>query len=235
MKNRYICSILLISILMISIIGVGVAQKGNMNDTKANGKTLYNYITKENNYKKWKMWPGTGALYPGTEPHGALLTTYVTNATFSAIEARSDILPYDSIIVKENYMPDKTLAAITVMYKEADYDPSNNDWFWAKYMPNGTIAAEGKVQMCINCHKQPKEKYGNQINDYIFTSNLSVMTTSTPGTATPTVTTPKPIATAIVPTIGKTASPQATPSAPGFEGIIGLIVLVSIYMFRKKY
>ena len=220
MKSKCIYSILLISIYMISIVGIAIAQEESMNTTKADGKTLYNYIIKENDYKKWKMWPGKGELYPGIEPHGVLLTTYVTDDTFSAIEARTGVLPYGAMIVKENYMPNKTLVAITVMYKEKDYDPKNNDWFWAKYMPNGTIGAEGKIQGCIDCHGQSKEKYGNQINDYIFTSNLVTST---------------PVETTVMPTIEKTEQPRPTPKISGFEGIIGFIILISMYIFRKNY
>ena len=50
MKTKCIYSILLISILTISIVGIAIAQEENMNVTKADGKTLYNYITKENDY-----------------------------------------------------------------------------------------------------------------------------------------------------------------------------------------
>ncbi|MBI2906786.1 MAG: cytochrome P460 family protein [Chloroflexi bacterium] len=112
------------------------------------------------------MWPGKQALYPGTEPHGALLTTYVTDGAFSAIDGKKGSIPNGSIIVKENYMPDKTLAAVTVMYKVKGYDSANNDWFWLKYAPNGAIDAQGKVGDCIACHGKRRD------NDFIFTGSL---------------------------------------------------------------
>ena len=73
-------------------------------------------------------------------------------------------LPNGSIIVKENYGQDKeTLMAITVMYRTAGFDPQNNDWYWIKFNPDGSVArtpdAEGgkpiagRFASCIECHR----------------------------------------------------------------------------------
>ncbi len=228
----------ILSILLILTIGIATAQT-DPTQSKANGTVLYNYITNESNYKQWQLWPGTTQLYPGKPPHGAFLTTYVSDDAFSSLEAKEGSLPDGSIIVKENYMPDKTLAALTVMYKEAGYDPQNNDWFWAKYAPNGTVQAEGKIAGCITCHIQPKAQFGNQVNDYVFTSNLqgdansTATTTETPtetSTETPVTTTEEPTTTTENPTTTSTPT-----KSPGFEGILGIIGLVSvIYLLKKK-
>ncbi len=132
---------------------------------KPDGKELYNYITKENNYKKWKGWPGKDALYPGREPHGSLLTTYVSDDAFSAIRDKKGTLPHGSIIVKENYNEDAVLMGITVMYKVKGYDAGHNDWFWARYS-NGEMLAEGKATECIDCHAKRKD------NDYLWTEDI---------------------------------------------------------------
>ncbi|MCK5511788.1 MAG: cytochrome P460 family protein, partial [Thermodesulfovibrionia bacterium] len=68
----------------------------------------------------------------------------------------------NSIIVKENYAPNKKLIAITVMYKVRGYNPKMGDWFWVKYDANFDILAEGKIKDCLNCHSTVKN------NDYIF-------------------------------------------------------------------
>ena len=135
--------------------------KGKPMAVKADGKALWDYLKKENYAKNWKMWPGKKALYPGKEPHGALLTTYVNKTAYMAIEKKTGMLPDGAIIVKENYTPDKKLAALTVMYKVKGYNPAAGDWFWVKYLPDGKIAVEGKVQACIDCHGMAKA------NDYI--------------------------------------------------------------------
>lgn len=118
-------------------------------------------------YTSWPMWPGREALYPGTEPHGMLLTTYVNQLGHDAISAGAGTMPVGAIVVKENYMPDSTLAAVTVMYKVAGYAPEAGNWFWVKRNADGTIEAEGRVPMCQSCHASQAD------NDYLFTGALS--------------------------------------------------------------
>lgn len=132
----------------------------------ASGKGLWDHLTAAKYRESFALWPGKGKLYKGTEPHGALLTTYVNKAALDAVNGKKGTMPAGAIIVKENYMPDEKLAAITVMYKVAGFNPEANDWFWAKYTPDGKIEAEGKAAMCIGCHGKEKA------NDYIFTGRL---------------------------------------------------------------
>jgi len=60
----------------------------------------------------------------------------------------------------------KYLKAYTVMFKmEAGYDPTNMNWFWVKYNPNGEILKNPKNEFiagkfmkgankgCIACHQ----------------------------------------------------------------------------------
>ena len=81
------------------------------------------------------------------------------------------------VIVKRNYGPEgvsveevlsdpvEHLAAVTVMFKrEEGYDPDNQNWFWVKYLPDGSLdqnpmgvrlagrVAKGADQGCIACH-----------------------------------------------------------------------------------
>lgn len=117
-------------------------------------------------YTAWPMWPGKSAFYEGTEPHGMLLTTYVNQTALDALDGGATTLPSGAIIVKENFAPDSTHAATTVMYKSEGFDPEHNDWWWLKRNADGTIAAEGMAQGCIACHG------GRADNDYIMTSDL---------------------------------------------------------------
>lgn len=126
---------------------------------------LAKYITKQNPYEDWQLWPGKGKLYEGREPHGALLTTYVNDAALSSIKAKYGMAD-GSIIVKENYTPDKKLAAVTVMYKISGYNPAGGDYFWAKYAPDWSVQASGRVKGCIECHGTRED------NDYIFSGKV---------------------------------------------------------------
>lgn len=107
--------------------------------------------------------------YEGAEPHGAVLEAFYSKATVNGYTGE--------VIVKRNYGPKgvevdavqanrgKHLGSITVMFKrEAGYDTENKDWFWAKYLPDGSLdknpkgmmlagkVAKGAKKGCIACH-----------------------------------------------------------------------------------
>lgn len=96
------------------------------------------------------------------------------------------------VYVKLNYMgngitrskvvndPGTYLAAITVMFKrEKDYDSDNQDWFWVKYKPDGSLHANPKGVLlagriakgmgagCIACHIDADGE------DYLFNNTAS--------------------------------------------------------------
>lgn len=134
------------------------------------GAALWAHLQAEGYRDNWATWPGKGKLYKGQEPHGMLLTTYLNPIAYDALTNRAGTLPPGAIIVKENYAPDSTLAAVTTMYKVRGYNSAAGDWFWVKQDPTGAVDMEGKaqgrVEGCIGCHGQ---RAGN---DYIFTGSL---------------------------------------------------------------
>lgn len=138
-------------------------------DTTATG--LWSYLQEVDYREDWALYPGKGELYEGQEPHGMLLTTYVNDRARDAISGTADRLPDGAVVIKENYRPDSTLAAVTVMYKREGYDPEHNNWYWAKYLPDGSVdnsgKAAGRVPGCIDCHG------GMSDNDYIMTGSLN--------------------------------------------------------------
>ena len=117
--------------------------------------------------KDYQMWPIQSDMVPGKSPHGAFIRIYYNVVNI-------DGKPYH-VINKDNFMPNKKFAAATVMVqREAGYDPDNNDWFWVKYNPDGSVGkndkgmalagrvAKGMDMGCIACHKGAKD------NDYVF-------------------------------------------------------------------
>ncbi len=129
---------------------------------------------------------GDGAIrsvpYEGGPPHGMMLETFYTTATLNGHSGQ--------LVVKRNYGPEGVmaddvlmdpgthLAAVTVMFKREDgYDADNQNWFWAKYLPDGTLdktptgmqlagrVAKGADTGCIACHSSADG------DDYLFTSN----------------------------------------------------------------
>jgi len=166
-------NILKLSVLSLALLAFSTAPAipaaaggGSAAMPAANGKDLWSYLTKGKFEQSFTLWPGKGKLYKGTEPHGALLTTYVNQPALEAIQGKKGSMPAGAIIVKENYKPDRDLAAITVMYKVAGFNPEAGDWFWGKYAPDGKVLAEGKVAGCLGCHGKVKG------NDFLFTGEL---------------------------------------------------------------
>ena len=157
-------------------------------DAEKKANELWDKMKNENYQKNWKMWPGKEAFYEGKEPHGTFLTTkephetflttYVNAAAHEAIVKTEGKMPPGAIIIKENYLPDKNIASITVMYKIEGFDPDAFDWFWVRFAPSGKVMTEekdgktvtlaGKVASCIECHGKQTS------NDYIFTSPLKL-------------------------------------------------------------
>ncbi len=117
----------ILAIFLVSVLLGCVGQREAGLEPRAEGKALYDYITAGNNYKNWNKWPGLGEFYPRSpgSAHSDLLTTYVSDNAFSAIQDKKGILPEESIVVKENYDSNRTLMALTVMYngqrKDNDY------------------------------------------------------------------------------------------------------------------
>lgn len=160
-------------VLSLLVAGCGAAATATPAPTASvqrpdtNASSVFEHLRAVNYQDDWKLWPGKGKLYQGTEPHGMLLTTYLNDVAVNGLSGDATSFPDGSIIVKENYTPNAVLAATTVMYKVAGYNAEHNDWFWAKVLPDGTVEAEGQVESCQTCHGAKKD------NDYIWTSPLN--------------------------------------------------------------
>ncbi len=152
----------MICVAVLAVVACGGSSLAASEMPRADGQALLDFL-KTSDYQSWSLFPGKGKLYEGRHPHGAFLTTYVSKDALAAIEAKKGMLPVGAILVKENYSPEKKLAAITAMYRVKGYDAEAGDWFWAKYATDGKILAEGKVKGCINCHQAVL------VNDWIFT------------------------------------------------------------------
>jgi hypothetical protein len=139
-------------------------------DPDTTGAAIWAHIQGEDYRENWDLWPGMGKMYEGNQPHGMLLTTYVNGVASEALNAGETIMPPGAIVIKENYMPNRELAAVTVMYKRAGYNGEYNDWFFSKHLPDGTLdempngmAMEGRLPGCQGCHLARRDA------DYLYT------------------------------------------------------------------
>jgi len=169
--------LLSLTVLLMSLSGYAAdksmmkAPFGNPDDV-----TYANALWNEMNKSGLNKMPAT--LYVGGPPHGKVR------------EVLEGKINGKRVIVKRNYGGEgvsvksvtgnrsKYLKAITVMAKrEAGYDSDNNDWFWAKYKPDGKLhtnpkgmllagrVAKGMKVGCIACHKSASG------NDLVFIHN----------------------------------------------------------------
>jgi len=180
MKRLIVISLV---VAVVALFCVGILMQATADQMPFSGKEDVQFANKVwaviGDRNEWKM---TSKYYPGESPHGNFLRMYSNMVTI-------DDKPYH-IIVKDNFggadatsssvnrSPDKYLAAVTIMLqREEGYDSDNNDWFWAKYMPNGDLdknpkgmqlagrIAKGMDVGCIACHASAEG------NDYIFTND----------------------------------------------------------------
>jgi len=138
--------------------------------------------------KLWKAidgyegWMISSDYFPGQSPHGEFLRNFYNIVNIDGESYH--------VIIKDNYggegatmetvskSPDDYLAAVTVMVQmDEGYDPDNDNWFWAKYLKDGSLdknakgmkmagrVAKGADKGCIACHLQAKG------NDYFFTND----------------------------------------------------------------
>ena len=107
--------------------------------------------------------------YTGAPPHGMILELLEKNVTIDGVTG--------PLVVKKNYGgngltvndvindPKKYLKSVTIQFKrEAGYDAENKDWFYGKYLPDGSLdknpkgmklagrVAKGAPTGCISCH-----------------------------------------------------------------------------------
>ena len=125
------------------------------------GEDDVSYASKLWNAMKSAKLVGSGALmsrpYTGQHPHGAILDTIEISFTFDGNTGPQ--------IIKRNYGGDGVSKdAVTIMYQRSGYDADNNDWYWAKYLPDGRLdknpkdmqlagrVAKGAKAGCIACH-----------------------------------------------------------------------------------
>ena len=136
-------------------------------DPGADASRLYTHIMRPTPYSKtWSLMPGEKKMQSSGDPHGSFMTCYVNDKALKSIKNKKGMSD-GSIIVSENYGPDKKLESLTVMYKIKGYNPEAGDWFWAKYGPdNGYVLASGKANECVNCHSSKKD------NDYLHTASV---------------------------------------------------------------
>ncbi len=123
-------------------------------------------------YRNWERLAGTSGFVESGAPHGAFVRVFQNEVAGEDVESLAD----GSIVIKENFgeEDEETLGAITVMKRIEGYSPDTGNWFYAKYLPDGSLdenaagvplagsVGEGGSEGCVPCHA------GATGGDYVF-------------------------------------------------------------------
>lgn len=125
-------------------------------------------------YANWAQIPGLEGVVDSAAPHADFAEIFIND-----IAEADDTFPDGSILVKENVTDDQgeNIDAVTIMVRREGYEPSAGDWFWAKYLPDGTldmnadgVPLAGRVGLggmmgCIPCHGMAAD------DDFIYSND----------------------------------------------------------------
>lgn len=131
--------------------------------------SFWNFIIKRGAaYNTWTVL-SRGKTDDGIQnPHSTISKTYV-DKTGSADTAD---LPIGSILVREDYDAERNRTSISVMYRVKDYDKEHGNWYYLRYLEDGSLArangksVAGRVASCIECHTKAKGK------DFVFSNDM---------------------------------------------------------------
>ena len=116
-RARFLIPLLVLVIGAVGATACGGPDEPELPDTTA--AAVLAYLEEVDYRESWELWPGRGEKYQGGDPHGMLLTTYLNLAVCDALHSKAGIMPDGAVVVKENYTPEGSFAANTVMYKKS--------------------------------------------------------------------------------------------------------------------
>ncbi len=111
----------------------------------------------------WPGFPGREGIQPIETPH----SSYVSFHLNEVAQMNTESPVSGAIIATRNHRnadDPASIESVTVMFKQAGYNPAQGDWFWAKFKPTGELMLDpqgfgmaGAVGQndstgCLSCH-----------------------------------------------------------------------------------
>lgn len=132
-------------------------------------RSFWSHIVKKDAaYNTWKSLAREKTEDGIENPHGDTSRTYANKIASDDPTA----LPNGSILVREDYDDKGKRKSISVMYRVKDYDKDHGNWYWFKYLENGSVARgadnkaiAGKAMSCVDCHAKASGK------DFVFSND----------------------------------------------------------------
>lgn len=133
--------------------------------------SFWNHIVRQDAaYNTWKVLKRDQGEDAADNPHGTLTPTYANKV--AADDPKN--LPIGSVLVREDYDDKRKRLSISVMYRVKAYDKDHGNWYWIKYLENGTVVRgkdnkplAGKVASCSECHAKANDK------DFVFSNDVA--------------------------------------------------------------
>lgn len=124
--------------VVVALPGQAMEVQGLSEKHQQYGKYLYELLTKEDG--GYKGWQQSKVHFDFGPQAGESAKSYV-----NSVAASLDDFPRKSCVVTEHYA-DGGLTGLTIRFNVGDlngkpYDPRNNNWYWAHFLPDGTIVA----------------------------------------------------------------------------------------------
>lgn len=141
--------------------------------TEEFAQSLWAFLVRpQSPYTQWPPLPSKDGWRTAAEHHGPSVRLYANTAALADPKG----LPPGSIVILEDYSADqKSRTGINILYRVKGFDPKNGDWYWMKYLENGTLVREqsgnvsvpvaGRVMACIDCHRKAAG------NDFVFSND----------------------------------------------------------------
>jgi hypothetical protein len=174
-SHRRVSYVSLFSILLTALLSITVEAAelvvGNEAERQYAAK-LWSVLVREQIEGEDRI--SSALFFGGAKPHGEILELKYQNITvgdytgFVVVKrnyGKAGEQGVRGVVTAESVSMDraKYLGAITVMFqRESGYDEENQNWFWVKYHPDGSLfdkeiggqnrALAGKIAGCIYCH-----------------------------------------------------------------------------------
>ncbi len=116
----------------VAVLGLELEAESAGDTALPVAEALWQKITVEDDYTTWPLVEGTTERQDSAAPHGDLATVRHNRPAADG----GDVY----IIVKENLVEgEEDPVALTVMMKVDGFDSANADWFYVKYLLDGTV------------------------------------------------------------------------------------------------
>jgi hypothetical protein len=130
-----------------TVVAVAFAACSGGNDDPAGASQLWARLRGGGDYHAFARAPGYPGKTASTSPHGDQVEIWVNGAVQAALDANAPLAAWpDGSLLVEDGTKSGTLKLVVAMEKRG------SAWYWAEYMPDGSVEYSGAPPVCTSCH-----------------------------------------------------------------------------------